>query len=109
MFEKSPLRPTNELRTSSFQTRQRIHCPSSYLPNPVDLLLICLSDVEDAGVRQGDRCGALQGRVYGQLTETVVDAWHLAMHGSARDDAHLRSKAENMAALAKRRLVQMNL
>lgn len=44
-------------------------------------------------MRQGDRRGALQGCVYGQLTETVVDAWHLAMHGPARDDAHLRSKS----------------
>lgn len=64
--------------------------PSSYLSNPVDLLLVRLSDVEDASVRQGDRRGALQGGVYGQLTQAVVNARHLAVHGPARDDAHLR-------------------
>lgn len=44
-------------------------------------------------MRQGDRGGALQGCVYGQLTQAVVNARHLAVHGPARDDAHLRSKS----------------
>lgn len=68
--------------------------PSSYLSNSVDLFLIRLGDVEDAGVRQGHRRGALQRCVYGQLAETVVHPRHLAMHGPARDDAHLWLKGE---------------
>lgn len=62
---------------------------SPYLSNSVDLFLIGLSDVEDASVRQGDGCGALQGCVDSQLTEAVVDARYLAMHRPTRDDAHL--------------------
>lgn len=69
--------------------------PSSYLSNPVDLLLIRLGDVEDAGVRQGHRRGAFQRCVYGQLAETIVHPRHLAMHGPARDNAHLRLKDED--------------
>lgn len=72
------------------QLNNRVQCFSiSYLSNSVDFLLVCLSDVQDAGVGQGDGRGALQGRVYRQLTEAVVDAWHLAVHGPTCYDAHL--------------------
>lgn len=80
-----------------------VQCSSiSYLSNSVDLFLIRLSDVEDAGVGQGDGCGALQGRVYGQLTEAVVNAWHLTMHGPTRDDAHLWATTDNFTPVIKR-------
>lgn len=59
-------------------------------------------------MRQGDCCGALQRCVYSQLTEAVVDTWYLAVHGPARDDAHLRSKAEIIAAFVKQRHVGTN-
>ena len=65
------------------------HFSISYLSHSVDLFLIRLGDVEDAGVGQGDGGGALQGRVYSQLTEAVVDTRHLTVHGPPRDDAHL--------------------
>lgn len=60
-----------------------------YLSNTVDLFFICLSDVEDAGVGQGDGCGALQGGMDGQLAEAIVNPWHLTMHRPPGNNAHL--------------------
>lgn len=83
----------NNKKINSKTTRQPNNCVKyfslSYLSNPVDLFLICLSDVEDPRVGQGNGCGTLQGCMYSQLTEAVVDTWHLTMHGPTCYDAHL--------------------
>lgn len=68
---------------------------STYLSDTINLFLIRLGDVEGAGVGQGDGCGALQGCVYGQLTEAVVDARNLAVHGPTRYNAHLQETAQD--------------
>lgn len=77
------------------QLKSRVLCVTIfYLSNAVDLFLICLSDVEDACVGQGDGGGALQGSVDSQLTKAVVNAWHLTMHWPSCNDAHLWATME---------------
>lgn len=69
--------------------RLRAVFSSAYLTNAVNLLLVSLSDVEDAAVGQGDGRGPFQHGLHRPLSQSVFYTRNLAVHRPTRYNTNL--------------------